>query len=58
MSITKSRFFSVQTVLFIALSMLGTASAVQLDAVVTQVSGPEADGYAVGQFLYRASKEQ
>lgn len=51
MSITKCRFFSVQSVLFIALSMLGAASAVQLDAIVTQASGPEADGYAVGQLL-------
>lgn len=50
MSITKSRFFSVQSALFIALSMLGTSFA-QLDAVVTQVAGPEVDGYAVGQFL-------
>ncbi len=51
MSITKSRFFSVQTALFIAISMLGTASAVQLDATVTQASGPEADSYALGELF-------
>ena len=50
MSITKCRFFSVQSALFIAISMLGTASAVQLDATVTQASGPEADSYALGSY--------
>ena len=51
MTNTTSRSFNVQFALIIAISMLATASAVELDAIVDNVSGAEVDGFAVGRLL-------